>query len=179
MYYLIAVFNVIALYLAIHNNRGTWWFAILGTTLASIMFYDDMLFTSFAFNVYSTLCSIVALFTWKKSSSENVMDLDTPDYIGPATPILAVIFVFLNICVFNTSYPLFDALGSTFAMIATYLLVKKCLSAYLYWIACDTTYLVLGFYTNDTKYLIIYTVMLIMSIYGFFRNYNRILREPA
>ena len=100
MYYFIAIFNVIALYLAIINDRKTWWFAIAGTTLASIMFFNDMMISSFLFNVYSTVCSIIALFTWKKTSSENRMFLYFDTLIW-ATPLLVVALIYLNVYVFN------------------------------------------------------------------------------
>lgn len=169
MYYLIAIFNVIALYLAIINNRNTWWFAILGTTLTSIMFFDDMMISSFLFNVYSTVCSVIALFTWKKASSENKMIFEWDNVIWLIAP-LGVVLGMLNIYIFNSENVLFDIIGPTCAIIATYLLVKKNVIAYIYWIFCDITYLTLGIITNTTHYIVIYTVMMLLSIYGFNRN---------
>lgn len=171
MYYFIAIFNVIALYLAIINDRKTWWFAIAGTTLASIMFFNDMMISSFLFNVYSTVCSIIALFTWKKANSENRMFLCFDTLIW-ATPLLAVALIYLNVYVFNSEYFIFDSLGPTFAIVATYLLVKKNILAYVFWILCDINYLVCGIVSNTTHYIIIYTVMLLLSIYGLIRNYK-------
>lgn len=169
MYYFIAIFNVIALYLAIINNRNTWWFAILGTTLTSIMFFDNMMISSFLFNVYSTVCSIIALFTWKKTSSENKMIFEWDNITWLAAP-LGVVLGILNFHVFNSENVLFDTIGPICAITATYLLVRKNALSYIYWIYSDINYLILGIITNTTHYIVIYTVMLLLSIYGLERN---------
>lgn len=174
MYYLIALFNVIALYLAIKDNRSTWWFAILGTTTASIMFFEDMMFTSFLFNVYSTICSIIALFKWKKT--ENEMVFEYSHSLGIATCLLVTTIATMNIVIFNSNNVLFDSLGPTFAIVATFLLVERNAIAYLYWIACDLNYLICGIVSDTTHYIVIYTVMLILSIYGLYKNYAAELR---
>lgn len=170
MYYFVAVFNVIALYLAIKGNRSTWWFAILGTTIASIMFFEDMMFISFLFNVYSTICSIIALFKWKKT--ENEMVFEYSHTLGFVSCLLAIAIITMNIYILNSNNVLFDSLGPTFAIVATFLLVERNATAYLYWIACDLNYLICGIISNTTHYIVIYIVMLILSIYGLYKNYE-------
>lgn len=156
MEYAISCLNVVAFYLAIKGKRVSWAISIMSTFTMSLIFWNNMMFSSFVFNVYSTLCSIIALFTW--TTSKNIISYKNPNILQ---------FIILNIGLFIVNYYVFksenifyDTFGPACAITATYMLVNKNAFSYIYWILSDINYLLWG------EYPVLYSIMLCLSIYG-------------
>lgn len=171
MYYLIAIFNCIAIFLAARNNKLNWALGIFSTIIASIMFYNDLMFTSFLFNIYSTICSIYALFKWNNSNKTNIVYTK----FNVSLIIFGIIFIVLfitNKYVFHSINFVYDSIAPACAILATYFLVHKNLLSWIYWIGSDLTYIICGINCDIPRYIIIYSIMLCISVYGFIRNYK-------
>ena len=54
--------------------------------------------------------------------------------------------------------------------LSTYLLVKKDINSWYFWIVGDIAYCTLSFATDDYKYIIMYGTLLICAIYGCIKN---------
>ena len=59
------------------------------------------------------------------------------------------------------------------SVIATYLLYKKYVIAWIYWIFNDVLYILMGICTDNPEYIVIYFVLMIMAMRGLFKNLNK------
>ena len=172
MEYIITLANIISVYYAAKNNVLTWWFGIIATALTSVLFYNKMMPMSCIFNVYSTICAIIAICYWKKNPCENDNEVIFEGYLlslliffGTST-----LFLFLNNYAFNIDFNIADVFGTSLAVVATYLLVKRNVLSWVYWVISDIVYIGYGWVNNDIEIFIIYGVLLILAIYGLWRN---------
>ena len=85
-----------------------------------------------------------------------------------------MIIWFINIFVLSSSNAMLDSVGSSTAMFGAFLLVKKDINAWLFWIVGDISYIGLSLLTNDYSYLVIYSVLLVFAIYSFCKNIIKI-----
>ena len=72
--------------------------------------------------------------------------------------------------------------GTSTAILGTYLLVKKDINSWYFWIVGDIAYCALSFANDDYKYIIIYGTLLICAIYGCVKNhklYNKKFHETS
>lgn len=167
---LIVLFNLISLWLATKGKRISWCFSILGSILAACMFLNSKMLFSFLFNVFITINSIIALFTWKRTKEFK----DTADifFYSVLYILIGLGLLIFQICISEINA--FDIIGPAAAIVATILLVKKEILAWWYWVLSDITYIICGFWTLNYEFILIYSVMLGVTIYGLRRNYKRL-----
>ena len=158
---LITIAQITTVYLAARGNRWTWIFSIATGLILSYNFFTDKHFMSFAFQVYSILASIGGVFIWKKKSEDNRR---TISWGNPLWPLLAVVGI-------AAATYLFDArvLHSNLALqaVATYLMVRKDINAWICYLICDAIYIPLGIMGGSYKWLFISACFLITATYGF------------
>ena len=99
-----------------------------------------------------------------------------------ANIILFVIIYLIDAFVFNSNNSILDSIGTSTAILGTYLLVKKDINSWYFWIVGDIAYCALSFANDDYKYIIIYGTLLICAIYGCAKNhklYNKKFHETS
>lgn len=78
---------------------------------------------------------------------------------------------------FGFEFTFYDSLGTSASIIGTYLLLKKDVSCWYFWIIVDSIYIFYGINTSNNEYIIIYGTMLILAIRGLFRNKKLYLKQ--
>lgn len=80
----------------------------------------------------------------------------------------------------GVEYPIYDGLGTSASIIATYMLVRKDISCWYFWILVDVLYIIYAIESKNYEYATIYGVMLILAIYGLIYNnmlYNKKIKN--
>lgn len=174
--YIIVLFNIISVVLASKNNRYTWLFGFIAIALTMILFFNNNHFMSFIYNVYNAIMCVIGFFSWNKSPKNNELELKQSNIFKMALyylPLLIIIWL-INIFVLSSSNAMLDSIGSSTAMFGAFLLVRKDINAWLFWMIGDIAYVILSLITNDYSYLVIYSVLFVFAIYSFCRNIIKI-----
>lgn len=160
----ITVLFVISLYYSAKNNIKTWIYGLLGNALLCFVLLNDALYMSMAFRIYSVIACGIGLYTWRNKSNTTVKK---GNIIYPALICIGLssILYMVNF----TPMAVVDSIGTAIAIVATYLLVKRDVNAWKFWIVSDVIYMCVG----SIGYIIMYSGMLLLSIYGLI-NFNRL-----
>lgn len=171
MEWIITIFNIASVYYASKNNIATWIYGLIASILTVILFINDNMYMSFLFNVYSSFMCLFGIKNWKKCSEKNENEL----IVGCLSNQVIMFFIIINILFIinknlGNNNPIFDSVGTASSIIGTYLLVKKDINCWYFWIIVDITYIVFGFNLQNYEYVLIYGTMLILAIYGLVHN---------
>ena len=166
---LITVAQIATVYLAARGNRWTWVFSIVTGLILCYNFFTDHHYMSFGFQVYSLLASIGGVFIWKKREEDNRR---TIRWGNPLWPLLAVLAIasatfLLDTQVLHSNLPALDCAIFALQAVATYLMVRKDINAWICYLICDAIYIPLGIMGGSYKWLFISACFLATATYGF------------
>ena len=168
---MLAVFlSVIYLILAIKQNLWCWVAAFFSTLIYSILFFDASLLMDSALNIFYLVMAVYGWYSWKYSNGiKNHENLEINTYVLIKN---IKIIIFLTILTFalgfymenytTADYAYLDTFTTVFAVFATYMLTKKVLENWLYWVVIDTVsiyiYINKGFYLTAVLFGL-YTIL--------------------
>lgn len=162
------VANIIMVFLAARGSRWTWIFGVVTGLILCYNFFTGKLYLSFAFQVYSTLAAVVGIFSWKKRVEDNKRSITWGNPIYPLIIVVALTasVYFFDAKVLQSNLPLIDCLIPALQAVATYLMVRKDINAWILYLICDAVYIPLGIMSHDFKWLCISACFLATAIYG-------------
>lgn len=168
---IITIFNLLSVYYAAKNNIMTWAYGFLAASLMLFLFWTDKMYMSMMFNTYSLIMCLIGLFNWHGKEDENEEELKRTIPFINFVIFLGLSGLLLVICnCINVNYPIYDALGTSASIIGTYMLLRKDVSCWYFWILVDAIYVTYGIVSTNYEYIIIYGVMLMLAIYGLIHN---------
>ena len=165
---LIIVAQIATVYLAARGNRWTWIFGIVTGLILCYNFFTGKLYMSFAFQVYNTLAAVGGVLIWKKKEEDN---RHTICWNNPVWPLLVVAGLtaavyYFDKGVLHSNLPLIDCAITSLQAVATFLMVRKDINAWILYLICDAVYIPLGIISGDMKWLFISACFLATAIYG-------------
>ena len=163
---IIVIANILSVIYAANNNRYTWFIGLIATLLTTIVFFNDRHFMSFLYNLYSSIMCLAGIICWKKNEKDNERSLISGNIttsVG-ANIILFIIIYLIDVFIFKSNNVILDSIGTSTAILGTYLLVKKDINSWYFWIVGDIAYCTLSFATDDYKYIVMYGTLLICAI---------------
>ena len=166
---LITLAQITTVYLAARGNRWTWVFSIVTGLILCYNFFSDHHFMSFAFQVYSLLASIGGVFIWKKKEEDNRRSIRWGNPLWPllaAAATTAAAYLF-DARVLHSNLPVLDCAIFSLQAVATFLMVRKDINAWICYLICDAVYIPLGIMGGSYKWLVISAIFLITATYGF------------
>lgn len=168
---MVAVFlSVTYLILAIKQNLWCWIAAFISTLIYSILFFDASLLMDSALNIFYLIMAVYGWYSWKYGDGINYhenLDINSYGLIKNLKIIGSLIITSLILGFFMSNYTsadfaYLDTFTTVFAVFATYMLTKKVLENWLYWIVIDTVsiyiYINKGFYLTAILF-VIYTIL--------------------
>jgi nicotinamide mononucleotide transporter len=165
----LAVFLAIAyLLLAMRQSLWCWPAAFVSTLIYAILFFDASLLMDSVLNAYYLLMAIYGWYSWKWGNGEN-KELHVSSWGLKRNiqniALLALISLGFGYVMDNftrADFAYLDSATTVFAVFATYLLAKKVLENWLYWIVIDGVsiyiYLEKAFYLTAGLF-IAYTIL--------------------
>ncbi|MBA6352547.1 nicotinamide riboside transporter PnuC [Colwellia sp. BRX9-1] len=190
-----ALFYVV---LAAKENIWCWPAALVSTIIYSVIFYDVYLWMDALLQVYYLAMAIFGWYCWRHvSSSQN--NATNNSHTGTALAIQSwsllfhtKVVVLLTACSLAvgwlmdnytpTHFPYLDSATTVFAVFATYLVTKKVLENWLYWIVIDfvSIYLYLEKGLQPTAVLFgLYVVMAMVGYAIWYSKYQKSHQQAA
>lgn len=166
--FIAVILSIIYLFLAIKQNAWGFLAAFISTLIYSIIFFDVSLFMSSLLNAYYLLMAIYSFYSWKKGFKDNEelkvssLNISTHFKLILSLTVLSLIIGYFMDNYTDASFAYLDSFITVFALCTTYLLAKKILENWIYWIVIDSASVYL-YYQKDlvfTSFLfIIYTIL--------------------
>ena len=188
---MLAVFLSLSyLILAIKQNLWCWPAAFFSTLIYSILFFDAALLMDSALNIFYLVMAIYGWYSWKYGNLKSKNnDLEISTYGLKQN--LKIIFILTLISLFlgyimanytNADFAYLDTFTTVFAVFSTYMLTKKILENWIYWVIIDAIsiyiYIQKGFYLTAILFAL-YTVLAIIAYIRWKVEYKNIELRKA
>lgn len=175
-----ALFYVV---LAAKENIWCWPAALVSTVIYTVIFYDVYLWMDAVLQVYYLVMAIFGWYCWRKiSPSANngaYRNADSSTLEIQRWPLIfhTKIILLLTICSLAigwlmdnytpTDFPYLDSATTVFAVFATYLVTKKVLENWLYWIVIDLVSIYLYIEKGLQPTVVLFCLYVVIAIVGY------------
>lgn len=181
-----ALFYVV---LAAKENIWCWPAALVSTAIYTIIFYDVYLWMDALLQVYYLAMALYGWYCWRKvfpaeNSSHNETDKGSVLVIQSWPLFFHIkIIVLLSACSLAigwlmdnytpTDFPYLDSATTVFAVFATYLVTKKVLENWLYWIVIDVVSIYLYLEKGLKPTVVLFALYVVIAIVGYIIWYGK------
>ena len=173
----IAVIMAIAyLVLAMYENILCWLAALISTSIYVVLFFDVNLYMESGLQIYYIIMALYGWYAWRKHSDQKD-DLQISRWQRQHHVIaISSILIITTISAWllrdtGAAYPWLDSLTTWSAVLTTWMVARKILENWLYWIVIDSISIYL--FINKELYLtaLLFLIYVILCISGY-RQWN-------
>lgn len=148
-----------------------WWFAFIGSALFVYLCYVGHLYIESILQLFYVVMAVVGWFSWKLSKADDVQ-IKTWSFKNHVLNIVISGFVALILGFVFDNYtlqanPYVDAFTTCYSLSATFMVTRKIMGNWIYWIVIDLVSMYL--YAQQDYYLtaVQYGIFTLLAIYGF------------
>jgi nicotinamide mononucleotide transporter len=178
-----AVTGIIYLYFSVKQKIWLWPVGIITSAYSVVVFYNSQLYADMSLNIYYVLVSIYGWFHWllRKDNTTHrsikISILTVVDWITYLSVVFILTFIFAWILIHipqriglkPSSVPWIDAFLSAGSIVATWMLARKVLEQWLWWIFIDAISVGILIY-KDLYYLsALFVVNTIIAVVGYIK----------
>ncbi len=184
--WLALIFSIIYVVLAAKENIWCWGFGLIGTFFSLLVYFKVQLYSDMTLQIFYIIMSIYGFISWKKGRSvaitNDILDSSFDDKGELAITTLSVekhVGLIIGGCLLafvlgylwsfaGAALPYIDGLTTSFSIIATFMVTRKILENWIYWIVID--FACIFIYINREIYLFsfLFLVYCIIAIFGYF-----------
>lgn len=171
-------FSLLYVILAAKESIWCWPAAIVGTSVSIYVFYDSNLKAESALNIFYLLMAVYGWYEWKYGSKKQdelpISQWPFKYHIinivvsGVLTYVLGIYLIDIG-----SANPFVDAFTTVFALVATFMVARKVLENWVYWIVVDAVAVYLYISRDLYLFALLSVVYTIIAIVGFV-NWRRI-----
>lgn len=168
---IIALFSGVAgVLLTIKQSIWCWPMALISVVTSGIEFYQSRLFGDMALQVFYFISGVYGWIYWEKKKNQTfiITPLPLKNYL-PLTAFTGIQFgiYFYLLTVFKGDKIVLDALLTACSITATYMMTKKWLENWLFWVLIDFIYVGLYFSKDLYLYALLYFIFAVMALWGY------------
>jgi len=153
-----------------------WFFGILSAILYAWVYEHSGFYAGMALQAYYAIISIYGWFHWSARSKEPDEDARLPVIHASRRLVIILIVLWLLLWLFigyilseftNSTIPFWDAFTASGGIVATWMLARKILEQWLFWIVIDSVSIGLYLWQELYATTILFLVYIIMAIVGY------------
>ncbi len=167
------VFGLIYIILAVKENIWCWPAGFIGTGTSIYLFWDGSLYMESALNVYYLLMAVFGWWQWQYGSSEKstlaIRSLILKEHLAIVTLIAALTLLSGHLLSSNTdaALPYLDSFTTWSAVITTWMVARKILENWLYWIVINSASIYLYIDRGFLLYAVLFGLYLFIAVFGY------------
>ncbi|MDC0201776.1 nicotinamide riboside transporter PnuC [Flavobacteriales bacterium] len=167
---LAVLFSIIYVVLAAKENIWCWVAAAISVSLYIYICFTAKLYPEAGLQIFYLLMAVFGYFMWNKENKEQIKEWSELRHlliilIGS----IATFFMGYYFSIYTDSQmPIVDSFTTVFSIIATYMVTKKVLGNWLYWIVIDVVSVYLYFSRDLHLTSGLFLVYTIIAIFGYF-----------
>ncbi len=173
------VFAMAYLLLAVRENVLCWLFAFLSTAIYTVLFWDVSLLMESALNVYYMAMAVYGWHQWTHGGSNGddrphalaVRSMSGAQHAMVITGIAVLSFVsgYLLSEHSSAAWPYIDSFTTWASVITTYLVARKYLQNWLYWVVIDTVSVPLYIDRGLNLTALLFVAYVVIAVVGYFK----------
>jgi nicotinamide mononucleotide transporter len=172
--YIAVLLSLAYLILAIKESRWCWPAAFISTFIYTVMYWNGALVMESVLNLYYMVMAVVGWKMWQKAQGGSVVPIVSWSFgrhviIIIVTSIVAIILGYLTGQYMNADLAYLDSFTTCFAIVTTYLVAKKVLENFLYWVVIDSASIYLYFAKGYYPTLVLFIFYTILVCWGYKR----------
>lgn len=179
-----ALMGVAYILFAAKESQWCWLFAFLSTMIYTVLFWDGQLPMQALLNVYYMGMAVYGYWLWHQNGIvENKLTINSwawpknLSFIVVGIGLSSIVTIYLH----NTEQsqsPFLDAFTTVFAVMNTYLMAKKILQNWLYWVVIDAVAVVLYIETGYFATAALFILNTILAVAGYI-SWVKLQRQQA
>ena len=169
---------IVYLLLAVRENVLCWYFAFVSTAIYTVLFWEVSLLMDSALNVYYMVMAVFGWYQWTRGGVNNAsksqpLAVQSMSKRQHALVISVVILLSLTsgyLLSENSSaaWPYIDSFTTWASVITTYLVTRKYLQNWLYWIVIDAVSVPLYLERGLSLTALLFVVYIVIAVSGYF-----------
>ena len=173
------VFAIAYLLLAVKENILCWLFALLSTAIYTILFWDVSLLMESALNVYYMAMAVYGWQQWTRGGTNGgsephalaIQSLSARQHVIviAAIAVLSLVSGYLLGEHSSAAWPYVDSFTTWASVITTYLVARKYLQNWLYWIVIDTVSIPLYIDRGLNLTALLFVAYVVIAVIGYFK----------
>lgn len=167
------IFSLLYVILAAKEHISCWTAAIVSVSLYIYICYEARLYSETGLQIFYLFMAFYGWWNWSKKSNSPVLNITewglTKHLLIIIVGVISTFFMGFYFTIYtDASMPILDAFTTIFSIAATYMMVKKVLGNWLYWIVIDITSIHLYQERALEKTAILFMLYTAMAIFGYF-----------
>ncbi|SET47321.1 nicotinamide riboside transporter PnuC [Thalassotalea agarivorans] len=187
MWELIAVFTaIIYVVFAARENIWCWPAALVSTAIYTAIFYDVYLWMDGLLQVYYFAMAIYGWWAWSKKGKQQDREVQIHQWSMSthvkAIAVLTLLSFGLGFFMANytpADFPYIDSATTVFAVFTTFLVARKVLENWLYWIVINSVSIYIYIEKGLIPTAFLFVVYVIIAIYGYIHWRQRYTQSQA
>ena len=177
------LFSIIYVILVAKESIWCWAAAIISVSLYIFICYEAKLYAETALQFFYLIMAVAGYFFWKESPDKKQLDIKELSIGNHALILFAGIIFTLILGYVLTIYtqaklPLLDSFTTIFSIIATFMVIKKILENWLYFIAIDLVSIYLYNSRDLQQTAILFALYAIIACVGYY-NWVRLMEKDV
>ena len=164
------LFSILYIILAVKENIWCWGAALISVSLYIYICFSAQLYPETGLQVFYFIMAIIGYYMWNKENKEEIKEWSEIKHL--LIILLGAILTFFMGFYFstytNSKMPIIDSFTTVFSIIATYMVIKKVLGNWLYWIVIDAISVYLYFNRDLHLTSLLFIAYTIIAIFGYF-----------
>jgi len=173
------VFALAYVLLAVKENVLCWLFAFLSTAIYTALFWNVSLLMESALNVYYMAMAVYGWYQWTRGGSNGD---DQPHALAVQSMSIyqhALVIIVITVCSLVSGYlltehssaarPYIDSFTTWASVVTTYLVARKYLQNWLYWIVIDTVSIFLYIDRGLHLTALLFVAYVVIALTGYFK----------
>jgi len=167
-------FNIAYVILAAKENVWCWPMGIIGSALSIWLFVDSKIYAESVLFTYYVIMGFYGWYVWSGGGSNSEkftirkLPVKTHLLILLAGYILTVVLFLILQTFTDAKMPLLDSFTTIFSFIATWMVAKRIIENWIYWICINALTIYLYFSRDLNVYAVLSFVYTILAVYGYF-----------
>ena len=172
------VFAIAYLLLAVRENVWCWLFAFVSTAIYTVLFWDVSLLMESALNVYYMAMAIFGWYQWTdggvgRDNGPHTLAIQSLSGRQHGLIIISITFLsgvsgYLLSQHSDAAWPYVDSFTTWASVITTYLVTRKYLQNWLYWIVIDAVSVPLYVDRGLNLTALLFVIYIIIAVLGYF-----------
>lgn len=163
--------GVLGVLLTIRESIWCWPMALISVIISIITFYQSRLFGDMSLNIFYFFSGIYGWYYWDTHKHQafgvSSLPLKYLPHILVSIAVQAVAYYYI-LTFFRSDQVLFDSILTACSLTATYMMTKKWVENWLFWVLIDAAYVFLYIIKELPTYAILYSFFTLMAAYGFY-----------
>ena len=167
------IFSLLYVILAAKENNWCWPAAAVSVTLYIYICYNAKLYPETALQIFYLIMAFYGMWNWRKKTADNTLSvtewrLQKHILIFISGAFLTFLMGFYFSTYTDAAMPLVDSFTTVFSLFATYMVAKKVLENWIYWIVIDAVSVYLYHSRELEQTGLLFIAYTIIAVFGYF-----------